>query len=100
MCVVCHKNVREIVSIFFLQSFLDTRTVWYGNSESETYQWDFIHKVSKPAPALPGPVDGGESSAEASVGGKRDGDGGLGEVTVTVDVLTQESHLFHSLVHT
>ena len=87
----------KVVNVFSLEKVL---YYTYSNSESETHQRDFIHKVSKPAPALPGPVDGGESSAEASVGGEGDGDGGLGEVTVTVDILTQESHLFHSLVYT
>ena len=39
----------------------------------------FIQEVSEPSPSLPGPVYGGESSAQLAVGGGGGGGGGGGE---------------------
>ena len=52
----------------------------------------FIQEVSEPSPSLPGPVYGGESSAQLAVGGGGGGgerERGLGEVSVAVDILAQ-----------
>lgn len=72
--------------------------VWYTAMLNNcTHQWDLMEQLGKPPTTLLILVDGGKSSTE--VGGVWIGvrERAGREVSIAVHVLTQESHLLHSL---